>query len=91
MACARLRIDGIKLEMIFDVVENLWGYVWGRSWVYILARAERISHLMMTMTETTAAEISAIETSRVKRGDADLLRAWMVGKVTEAMTIESCG
>ena len=77
--------------MIFDVVENLWRCVWGRSWIYILTRAERISHLMMTMTESTAAEISAIETSSVKGSDADLLQAWMVGKVTEAMTIESCG
>ena len=46
---------------------------------------------MTMMTEDTAAEISAIESSSVKGGDADLLRAWMVGKVREAMTIESCG
>lgn len=44
----------------------------------------------MTMTENTAAEISAIETSSVEGSDADLLQAWMVGKVTEAATIESC-
>ena len=39
----------------------------------------------------TAAEISAIERSSVKGSDADLLQAWMLGKVTEATTIESCG
>lgn len=56
--------------MICDAMEILWGYMWGRSWVFVLARTRAILELMMTIMtviETMAVEIKAIETISVKQ------------------------
>ena len=47
-----------------------WGYVWGRSWVFILARGRATLELAVTAMmaiEITAVESMAIETNSVKQ------------------------
>lgn len=39
----------IEFWMILEALENFWGYLWGRSWVFVLARARTMMELTMTL------------------------------------------
>lgn len=39
----------IEFWMILEALENFWGYLWGRSWVFVLARTRTMMELTMTL------------------------------------------
>lgn len=39
----------IEFWIILEALEIFWGYVWGRSWVFVLARARTMMELTMTL------------------------------------------